>query len=168
MSRDRTIRAVAGLVVVVVAWAGFAAAMADDLMAGRMVAAGFFVVAAASGIAVAVSALVSSFAGATQPIAASAGILLALVAIMLIPFTAARSVCGCTEPPADQLPLPPPVMGVAAPHDVLFAVAIASPLFLLVAANVGRGPRRPMADERTAAERTATDDVAGTPEAPPT
>jgi hypothetical protein len=158
MSRDRAIRALAGGLVVVVAAAGFLAATSDELMVGGTVAAGFFVVAGLSGLAVALTALVPSAAAAAQPIAASAGIFLALVAILMIPFTAARSVCGCTEPPAELLPPPPFLLGSVAPHDLVSVTAIAAPLLLLVAANVGRGRRRPMADE--------LDGISGTAAAP--
>lgn len=144
MERHRAIRAGAGLLAVAASAAGYAAATSDPLMVGGGIAAVVFAVAGLAGAAVTVANLVPGWSEGGRPIAAAGGVLLALTALVLIPFTAARSLCACTEVPSDQLPAAAAVAG-AAPHDLLFVAAIAVPLLLLAAANLGRPRRAPAA-----------------------
>jgi hypothetical protein len=142
MERQRVIRGGAGLLAVGASAAGFAAATADELMVGADVAAIAFALAGVAAVAVTAASLVPGWSERGRPIAATAGVLLALTAVVLVPFTAARSLCACTEAPAEALPAAPSVVG-AAPHDLLLGAAIAVPLLLLAAANLGRGRRVP-------------------------
>jgi hypothetical protein len=144
IERHRAIRAGAGLLAAGASVAGFAAATGDPLMAGGDVAAAVFAIAGIASVVVVVANLVSGWSESGRPIAASAGVLLALVALVLVPFTSARSMCACTELPHDQMPAPASVAGVA-PHDLLLLAAIAVPLLLLAAANLGRPRRAPAA-----------------------
>jgi hypothetical protein len=142
MERHRVVRAGAGLLAAGASAAGYAAASSDDLMVGGSVAAVVFAVAGIAALGVAVANLVPGWSEHGRPLAATAGVLLALTALVLVPFTAVRSLCACTEPPVDQLPVASTVAGVA-PHDLLFGAAIAVPLLLLASANLGRARRTP-------------------------
>ena len=137
-------RAAAGLLASGASAAGYAAATSDPLMAGGSIAAVVFAIAGLAGVAVTVASLVPGWSDAVRPAAAAAGVLLALTALVLVPFTSARSLCACTQVPQDQLPPAASVAGVA-PHDLLLVAAIAAPLLLLAAANVGRPRRAPAA-----------------------
>ncbi len=150
----------AGLLAAGASAAGYAAATADEMMVGGGIAALVFLVAGLAAAAVTVANLVPGWSGNGRPIAASAGVLLALSAILLVPFTSARSLCACTKVPEDQLPAAPAVAGMA-PHDLLFGAAIAVPLLLLAAANLGRGRRSGQVDMDADKDR----DLAGEPPA---
>ena len=138
MGRHRVIRAGAGLLAAGASAAGYAAATTDDMMVGGGIAAVAFALAGLAGIAVVIANVVPGWSESGRPVAATAGILLAASAILLVPFTAARSLCACTKVPEDQLPAASTVAGLA-PHDLLLGAAIAVPLLLLAAANLGRG-----------------------------
>jgi len=144
IERHRAIRAGAGLLAGGASAAGYAAASSDALMVGGSIAAMIFAVSGIAALAVTVANLVPGWSEGGRPIAATAGVLLALTALLLVPFTAARSLCACTQVPQDQLPAAASVAGVA-PHDLLFGAAIAVPLLLLAAANLGRPRRAPAA-----------------------
>ena len=138
MGRHRVIRAGAALLAAGASAAGYAAATTDDMMVGGGIAAVAFALAGLAGIAVVIANVVPGWSESGRPVAATAGILLAASAIVLVPFTAARSLCACTRVPEDQLPTASTVAGLA-PHDLLVGTAIAVPLLLLASANVGRG-----------------------------
>lgn len=144
MERQRSIRAGAGLLAAAASVAGYVAATSDALMVGGGVAAVVFAIAGIAAVAVTVANLVPGWSEGARPIAATAGVLLALAVLVLVPFTSVRSLCACTELPHDQLPAAASVAGVA-PHDLLFGAAIAVPLLLLAAANLGRPRRAPAA-----------------------
>lgn len=142
MERHRIVRAGAGLVAVGASVAGYAAATGDELMVGGDIAAVVFAFAGLAAVAVTIVNLIPGGSESGRPIAATAGVLLAATAIVLVPFTAARSLCACTQVPQDQLPAAASVAGLA-PHDLLFGAAVAVPLLLLTAANLGRAHRTP-------------------------
>ena len=142
MERQRVTRAGAGLLAAAASAAGYAAATSDGLMVGGDIAAAVFAFAGIAAIVVAVANLVPGWSEHGRPVAATGGVLLAATAILLVPFTAARSLCACTQVPQDQLPVAESVAGVA-PHDLLLGAAIAVPLLLLAAANLGRPRRTP-------------------------
>ena len=143
MERQRVTRAGAGLLAAGASAAGYAAATSDALMVGGGIAAVVFSLAGIAAIAVTVANLVPAWSEGGRPVAATAGVLLAGTAILLVPFTAARSLCACTQVPQDQLPAADAVLGLA-PHDLLLGAAIAVPLLLLAAANAGRARRSPV------------------------
>jgi len=154
MDRQRVVRAGAGFLAAGASAAGYAAATSDELMVGGDIAAIVFVLAGFAALGIAIANLVPGLSESARPVAATAGILLAASAILLVPFTAARSLCACTTVPEDQLPPAASVVGLA-PHDLVFGAAIAVPLLLLAAANVGRArrapgklPLEPLPDER--------------------
>jgi hypothetical protein len=160
IDRHRAIRAVAGVLAAAGSAAGYLAATADPLMVGGTVAGFVFGVAGIAALAVTAASLARAFAGSARPIAAASGVLLALTSILLVPFTAARSLCACTQVPQDRLPAAPAVAGVA-PHDLLLVAAVAVPLLLLAAANIGRPRRAPAAapPEPLPAERRRSTDA---------
>lgn len=137
MERQRVIRGGAGLLAAGASAAGYAAATGDELMVGGDIAAVVFALAGMAAVAVTAANLVRGWSEHGRPIATAAGVLLAVTAVILVPFTAARSLCACTEAPPEALPAAPSVAGVA-PHDLLLGAAIAVPLLLLTAANLGR------------------------------
>lgn len=154
MERHRIVRAGAGLLAAGASAAGYAAATGDELMVGGDIAAVVFAFAGLAAVAVTIANLIPGGSENGRPIAATAGVLLAATAIVLVPFTAARSLCACTQVPEDQLPAAASVAGLA-PHDMLFGAAVAVPLLLLAAANLGRArrtpadaPLEPLPDER--------------------
>jgi hypothetical protein len=142
MERQRGIRAGAGLLAAGASAAGYVAATSDALMVGGSIAAVVFAIAGLAAIAVTIANLIPGGSEAGRPIAATAGVLLALTALVLVPFTAARSLCACTKVPEDQLPAAASLSGMP-PHDVLLGAAVAVPLLLLAAANLGRARRAP-------------------------
>ncbi|HYO41908.1 MAG TPA: hypothetical protein VES19_01810 [Candidatus Limnocylindrales bacterium] len=142
MQRQRVIRVAAGFAAAGASAAGYAAATSDELMVGGGIAAAVFAFAGIAAVAVAIANLVPAWSESGRPVAATTGVLLALTAILLVPFTAARSLCACTQVPEDQLPAAESVAGLA-PHDLLLGAAVAVPLLLLAAANAGRARRLP-------------------------